>query len=63
MTHRLIDEVRSNRVESFYAPVKNANKRMLNVLRHLDLPEQERVEDGEKMVEIGLSSEETQRPG
>ena len=29
---------------------------MLNVLRHLDLPEQERVEDGEKMVEIGLFS-------
>jgi hypothetical protein len=30
----------------FYAPVKAGNKRMLNVLRHLDLPEQERVEDG-----------------
>jgi hypothetical protein len=32
---------------------------MLNVLRHLDLPEQERVEDGEKMVEIGLFYEVT----
>jgi GNAT superfamily N-acetyltransferase len=62
LTHPLIDEARGNRVRSFYAPVKNANKRMLNVLRHLDLPEQERVEDGEKMVEIGLSSEETQGP-
>jgi hypothetical protein len=36
---------------------------MLNVLRHLDLPEQERVEDGERMVEIGLSFEEAQRAG
>ncbi len=36
---------------------------MLNVLRHLDLPEQERVQDGEKMVEIELSSEETQPSG
>src|SRR5215210_1277983 len=62
LTHPLIDEARGNEVRSFYAPVKNANKRMLNVLRHLDLPEQERVEDGEKMVEIGLSSEKTQGP-
>jgi hypothetical protein len=29
---------------------------MLNVFRHLDLPEQERVEEGEKMVEIVLTS-------
>jgi hypothetical protein len=36
---------------------------MLNVLRHLDLPERERVEDGEKMVEIGLCYEESQRTG
>jgi hypothetical protein len=35
------------------------NKRMLNVLRHLDLPEQERREDGAKRVEVRLSSEET----
>src|ERR671920_475911 len=57
LTHRLIDEARGNRVRSFYAPVKGENRRMLNVLRHLDLPEQERVEDGEKMVEIGLLHE------
>jgi GNAT superfamily N-acetyltransferase len=56
LSHRLIDRARGNGVRSFYAPVKGANKRMLNVLRHLDLPEQERVEDGEKMVEIGLTS-------
>jgi hypothetical protein len=36
---------------------------MLNVLRHLDLSEQERVEDDEKMVEIGLFYEESQRTG
>jgi GNAT superfamily N-acetyltransferase len=63
LTHRLIDVARGNRVRSFNALVKGANKRMLNVLRHLDLPEQEREEDGERMVEIGLSSEETQRAG
>jgi GNAT superfamily N-acetyltransferase len=63
LTHRLIDEARGNGVGSFYAPVKGENKRMLNVLRHLDLPEQERVEDGEKMVEIGLFYEESQRTG
>ena len=63
LTHRLIDEARANGVGSFYAPVKGENKRMLNVLRHLGLPERERVEDGEKMVEIGLSFEGGQRPG
>ncbi len=56
LTHRLIEEARGNGVSSFYALVKGANKRMLNVFRHLDLPEHERVEDDEKMVEIGLSS-------
>ena len=63
LTHRLINAARGNRVRSLYALVKGGNKRMLSVLRHLDLPEQERVEDGERMVEIGLSSEETQRAG
>ena len=63
LTHRLIDVARGNRVRSFYALVKGGNKRMLTVLRHLDLPEQERMEDGERMVEIGLSSEDTQRAG
>ena len=63
LTHRLIEEARGNGVSSFYALVKGKNKRMLNVFRHLDLPEQERQEDGEKLVEIGLSSEETKRRG
>jgi GNAT superfamily N-acetyltransferase len=56
LTHRLIEEARGNGVSSFYALVKGENKRMLNVFRHLDLPEQERVEDGAKMVEIWLAS-------
>src|ERR687893_2061957 len=57
LTRWLIDRARGNGVRSFYAPVKGQNKRMLNVLRHLDLPERERMEDGEKMVEIGLTFE------
>jgi hypothetical protein len=61
LTHRLIKRARGNEVKFFYATVKDENKRTLNALLHLDLPEQERVEDGEKMVEVGLSSEETQR--
>ena len=56
LTRRLIDGARGNGVSSFYALVKGANKRMLNVLRHLDLPERERVEEGEKMVEVRLHS-------
>ena len=46
LTHRLIEVARRNGVGFFYAFVKGENKRMLNVFRHLDLPEQERVEDG-----------------
>ena len=56
LTRRLIDEARDNGVRFFYALVMGENKRMLNVFRHLDLPGRERQEDGEKMVEIGLSS-------
>jgi len=63
LTHRLIDEARGNGVRAFYAPVKGGNERMLKVLRHLDLPERERTEDGEKMVEVGLSYEESQPMG
>ena len=63
LTNRLINEARGNEVRSFYALVKGGNERMLNVLRHLDLPEQERVEDGEKMVEIGLLHEKSRRTG
>src|SRR5215203_3048920 len=63
LTHRLIEVARGNGVSSLYAFVKGENKRMLHVFRHLDLPEHERVENGEKIVEVGLSSEEIQRRG
>ena len=63
LTRWLIDEARGNGVKYLYASVKGENKRMLNVLRHLDLTEQERVEEGEKLVEVGLSFEETQQTG
>ena len=56
LTHRLIEVARGNRVRFFYALGKGENKRMLNIFRHPGLPEQERQEDGEKMVEIGLTS-------
>ena len=56
LTRRLIEAARDKGVRSFYALVMGENKRMLNIFRHLGLHERERREDGEKMVEIGLSS-------
>jgi RimJ/RimL family protein N-acetyltransferase len=56
LTRRLIEAARDKGVRFFYALVMGENKRMLNVLRHLDLPEQERREDGAKRVEVRLSS-------
>jgi len=58
LTRRLIDEARERRIRYFYALVKGQNTRMLNVLRHLDLPEQERLEEGVKCVEVELYPEE-----
>ncbi len=55
LTRRLIDEARDNGVLCFYALVMGQNKRMLNVFRHLGLPERERSEDGDKRVEVVLS--------
>jgi GNAT superfamily N-acetyltransferase len=56
LTRRLIEQARDNGIRSLYALVKGKNKSMLSVLRHLDLPEQERVEEGEKLVEVELAS-------
>src|SRR5215204_1209344 len=56
LTRRLIEQARDNGVRSFYALVKGKNKSMLSVLRHLNLPEQERVDEGEKLVEVELVS-------
>jgi GNAT superfamily N-acetyltransferase len=58
LTRRLIDEARAKGVRYFYALVKGGNTRMLELLRHLDLPEQERQEEGVKHVEVELPSEE-----
>ena len=59
LTRQLVDEAWDNGVRSFYALVMGKNRRMLDVLRHLDLPEQERREDGVKYVEVELSPEES----
>ncbi len=58
LTRRLIDEARDKGVRFFYALVKGGNQRMLKLLRHLDLPEQERQdsEPGVKRIEVELPS-------
>jgi RimJ/RimL family protein N-acetyltransferase len=62
LTRRLVEAARDQGVRCFYALVKGENRRMLNVLRHLDLPEREHREGSVKSVEVELSSEETLRP-
>jgi GNAT superfamily N-acetyltransferase len=58
LTRRLINEAQENGVRCFYALVMGENRRMLELLRHLDLPERERREEGTvKRVEIELPSE------
>jgi N-acetylglutamate synthase-like GNAT family acetyltransferase len=59
LTRRLIDEARGNGVRFFYALVMGKNTSMLELLRHLGLPEQERLEEGVKHVEVDLLSEQT----
>jgi GNAT superfamily N-acetyltransferase len=62
LTQRLIEEARDKGVRCFYALVKGENRLMLNVLRHLDLPERELREGSVKSVEVGLYYQETLRP-
>ena len=62
LTRRLVDAARDKGVRSFCALVKGENRRMLNVLRHLDLPEREVREGSLKSVEVGLYYQETLRP-
>jgi RimJ/RimL family protein N-acetyltransferase len=59
LTRELIDEAKDKGVRCFYALVMGENKRMLELLRHLDLPEQERrdEEQGVKRIEVELPSE------
>jgi RimJ/RimL family protein N-acetyltransferase len=55
LTRRLIDVACGNGVRYFYAMVMGKNKRMLELLRHLDLPEQEHHQEGVKHVEVELA--------
>jgi acetyltransferase len=57
LTRELIAVAQDNGVRYFYAMVKGKNTRMLELLRHLDLPEEERKEGGEKHVDVELSDE------
>lgn len=59
LTRELIGEAKDKGVRCFYALVMGENKRMLELLRHLGLPEQERQDEerGVKRIEVELSSE------
>ena len=59
LTRRLVDEARDNGVRFLYALVMGKNTSMLELLRHLGLPEHERREEGVKHVEVDLVSERT----
>jgi GNAT superfamily N-acetyltransferase len=59
LTRELIAVAQNNGVRYFYAMVKGKNTRMLELLRHLDLPEEERKERGVKHVDVELSDEES----
>ena len=59
LTRRLVDVACANGVRHFYAMVMGKNKRMLELLRHLDLPEQEHEAEGVKHVEVELSPQAT----
>jgi RimJ/RimL family protein N-acetyltransferase len=54
LTRQLIDAATDKGIRYFYALVKGQNTRMLNVLRHLDLPERERQEGDTNRVEVEL---------
>ena len=58
LTRLLIDEARAKEIRFFFALVKGDNKLMLNVLRHLDLREEEHQdkEPGVKRIEVELPS-------
>jgi hypothetical protein len=55
LTCRLVSMASAHGVRCFYALVMGKNRRMLELLRHLDLPEQEYKQDGVKHVEVELS--------
>jgi acetyltransferase len=57
LTRRLIAVAQNNGVRYFYAMVMGKNTRMLELLRRLDLPEEERKEGSVKHVDVELSCE------
>jgi RimJ/RimL family protein N-acetyltransferase len=56
LTRRLIDAARERGVARLHALVLRENRRMLRLLRSLELPERERWENGLEHVEIELRS-------
>ena len=54
LTHQLIDEARDKGVRFLYALVMRENRRMLNLLQALDLPEREHQEDNARYIEVEL---------
>jgi hypothetical protein len=58
LTRELVDEAIDKGIRYFYALVMGKNMRMLRLLRHLDLPEQEHQEEGVKHVEVELPAKE-----
>ena len=58
LTRKLVNEAIDKGIRYFYALVMGKNRRMLRLLRHLDLPEQERYEEGLKHVEVELPTKQ-----
>ena len=56
MTRQLINEARGRGIHYFYGLVMPENRRMLKLLRSLDLPECERRDGGTKYVEVELAA-------
>jgi len=57
LTHQLIDEARDKGVRFLYALIMRQNRRMLNLLQALDLPEREHREDNARCIEVELQKE------
>ncbi len=59
LTQELIDEALDKGVKFFYGLAMSRNRRMLNLLRGLDLPEYERQEEEAKFFEVELQPVES----
>ena len=58
LTRELIDKAKDKGVRYFYALAMGENRRMLELLRHLDLPKQGRQDRESGVKHIELPSEE-----